>query len=357
MSTHVHEYSCTAIGAQNALIFIRNEMPDFSFVLPSYNGGAYFKECVRGIRAQTRPDWQLAVLDDCSSDDSLEWLASLNDARITAFPSKKRLGIERNWARALEIPLHPWMTIIAQDDLLDANYLDVMSELIEKNSDAGLLFAHFRFIDERGETQRVCRAMPERESAAQYITELFCDRRDTHAAGYMWPSQKYREVGGIPLYRGLLFADDALWIKLMQGSYKATAHAQCFGVRTHRDSASHAPDWRSWMAGMEEYLPFLESVAATDSDFARACERFAPHYFKRWCRNVYILAMMQATHRNRRVAVETFDEIASVLHRAAPQWEADFRASRSERGLRLREWINANPLARRLYQMRLNRRA
>ncbi len=328
-------------------------MTDFSFVLPSYNGGAYFKECVRGIRAQTRDDWQLAVLDDCSDDDSLRWLAALNDGRIVVYPSCGRLGIERNWARALEIPLHPWMTIIAQDDFLDPNYLEVMHGLIERNPDAGLLFAHFRFIDERGQTERACRPMPVRESAAQYITELFCDRRDTHAAGYMWRSQRYRDCGGIPLYKGLLFADDALWINLMQGSYKATSADNCFAVRTHRDSASHAPDWRWWMQGMEEYLPFLQNVAATDSDFARAYERFAPDYFARWCRNIYILAMMQATQKNCRVASNTFDEIAAVLERFEPQWARRFPLSRRARDLRLREFVNANPLARRLYRVRL----
>lgn len=328
-------------------------MPNFTFVLPSYNGGDYFKQCVRAIQAQTRSDWQLAVLDDCSNDDSLAWLASLNDHRITAYPSGNRLGIERNWARALEIPLNPWMTIIAQDDLLDSNYLDVMSELIEKYPDAGLLFAHFRFIDERGETQRLCRAMPERESAAEYITELFCDRRDTHAAGYMWPSQRYREKGGIPLWKGLLFSDDALWMELMQGSYKATSDAPCFSVRSHRDSASHAPPWRSWMQGMDDYLPFLQNLAAADAEFARAYEQFAPHYFGRWCRNIYILAMMQATQKNRRVEPRTFEEIASVLERHEPQWARRFRLARRERGLRLRELVNANPLTRRLYCVRL----
>lgn len=329
-------------------------MPTFSFVLPSYNGGEYFKECVRGIRAQARDDWELAVLDDCSDDDSLVWLAGLNDRRIVAYPSSERLGIERNWARALEIPLHSWMTIIAQDDLLDPNYLDVMHELTRKNPDAGLLFAHFRFIDETGKTEHVCRPMPFRESAAEYLTELFCDRRDTHAAGYMWPSQSYGDIGGIPLYKGLLFADDALWIKLMQGSYKATSTENCFAVRTHRDSASHAPQWRSWMQGMDEYLPFLQQQARGDAGFKRAYDAHAPGYFVRWCRSVYILAMMQATQQNQRVESATFDAIASVLKRHEPQWAARFYASRRARSLRLREWINANPLARRLYRSRLD---
>jgi hypothetical protein len=65
--------------------------------------------------------------------------------------------------------------------------------------------------------------MPERETAAEYLAALFSGERDTHAAGYLWPSQRYEDVGGIPLFKGLLFADDALWFKLMQGTYKAMA--------------------------------------------------------------------------------------------------------------------------------------
>jgi hypothetical protein len=46
------------------------------------------------------------------------------------------------------------MTIIAQDDLLDSNYLHVMDDLIARHPEAVLYYAHFRFIDEKGATER-----------------------------------------------------------------------------------------------------------------------------------------------------------------------------------------------------------
>jgi glycosyltransferase involved in cell wall biosynthesis len=70
----------------------------FTLFLPSYNGGEYLKECVRSVLAQSYRDFELVVLDDCSSDGSLQWLATIDDTPphslsfLAAFWHRKELG-------------------------------------------------------------------------------------------------------------------------------------------------------------------------------------------------------------------------------------------------------------------------
>ena len=66
-------------------------MAKYSIILPVRNGGHYVKICVDSILAQTYTDFNFIVLDNCSTDGTLEWLLSLNDSRIKVIPSQKSL--------------------------------------------------------------------------------------------------------------------------------------------------------------------------------------------------------------------------------------------------------------------------
>lgn len=324
----------------------------FTLIVPSYNGGDYLKECVASIRAQTYTHWTLAVLDDGSTDGSLAWLRGLDEPRLTLFPAPAHLGIVGNWTRALEIPKAEFMTIIGQDDRLDPGYLAVMDALARERPDAGLYHAHFRFINKRGKLIRPCRPMPARETAAQYLTALFTGRRDTYGTGYLMRSARYHAVGGIPPFGKLLFADDALWMALMQGTYKATAPQECFSCRLHPASASGGTGWQSWLAALPPYAAFLEGLAARDPDFAQAYAAHAPGYFDGWRRSLWTLALTQATRRGQRVEPDALQAITNVTKQLPPGLRLDGgQAFAAGAGMRARAWINRFALSRAAYNV------
>lgn len=328
----------------------------YTIFIPSYNGGTFLRECVASILGQTYDEFELIVLDDGSTDGSMEWLndEAQHDHRIRILASN-HLGIEDNWRRTLSVPKNEFMTILAQDDLLQKNYLHSMNDLIDSHPDATLYHAHFRYVDDKGSTLRFCRLLPERETTDQYMTELFNGRRDTHAAGYLWRSKDYDAVDGILPWPGLLFADDALWISLMRRGYKATSPKEGFVVRRHAASASASPPWQRWLASLQQYIPFLQETARYDEAFGRAYQECAPQYFLNWCLNIYKLALMQATQDNKSVAFdEVFMEICAALDKVEPEWTPNWKhVYRSSRGLRTREWVNAHAVTRALYNSSL----
>ena len=320
-------------------------LPDakFTLIIPSYNGADYLKQCLNSVWAQTYPHFTVAVLDDGSADGSLEWLCSLSDPRLTVYPAPEHLGIVNNWTRALKVPKAEFMTILGQDDLLDPNYLSVLDALTSAHPDAGLYHAHFRFMDAEGKVMRSCRPLPERETAGEYLTALFTGNRDTYGTGYLMRSAHYEAVGGILPFEKLLFADDALWMTLMEGSYKATASEECFSCRLHSASASGGTDWQSWLASMPPYAAFLHEFAARDTTFAAAWTASAPGYFENWGRLLYTLALTQATRRGKRVDSGARPAIAATLAQIAPDLPPTFDPSpkfAAGWGMRAREAIN-----------------
>lgn len=48
-----------------------NNMPKVSIVLPSYNGERYIRESIESVIKQTFTDWELIIVDDCSTDSTL----------------------------------------------------------------------------------------------------------------------------------------------------------------------------------------------------------------------------------------------------------------------------------------------
>src|SRR5215217_7461060 len=133
----------------------------YSIILPVHNGGGYVKECVNSILSQSFTEFNLHVLDNYSTDGTLEWISSIRDERVKIYPSEKFLTMEENWQRVTSIPKNEMMTLIGHDDLLDQNYLSVMNGLIERHPSASLYHAHFRYIGPKGQLIRHAKPMDE----------------------------------------------------------------------------------------------------------------------------------------------------------------------------------------------------
>src|SRR6266404_456256 len=263
----------------------------FLIVLPVRNGGEFLKACVASILQQVHEHFRLVVLENASTDDTPSWLRQLRDPRISVRESPTPLEIERNWARILELDLsEESLTIIGHDDLLDPGYLSQMSALIDAHPDAGLYQSHFRLIDKHGRRLRSCLPMLARETAESFLAARLRLRRDSHGTGYLFRASDYVRVGGIPQYKKLIFADDALWLSLMRGSYKATLAREMFSYRLHPGGTSHSPDWRSTFDALACYLDFLKSRGQSDRGVQSALQHGLADYMTFWFRWAYFSA-------------------------------------------------------------------
>src|ERR1044071_1297935 len=172
-------------------------MAKYSIILPVRNGGEYVKECVESILSQTITDFNLHILDNCSTDGTTEWAQLIKDDRIKVILAQKPLSIEESWARIVDIPKNEFITIIGHDDLLHPDYLSVMEQLINEHSGASLYQAHFRYIDETGRFKRHCRPMDKVQYAHEFLAHEFLNIMDSTGTGYMMRSEDYDSIGGI----------------------------------------------------------------------------------------------------------------------------------------------------------------
>ena len=93
-----------------------------SIIMPSYNTGRYIAESIRSILAQTYADWELLIVDDCSSDDTDEVVAQfLGDERIRYFKNERNSGAAVSRNRALREAKGRWIAFLDSDDLWAAD--------------------------------------------------------------------------------------------------------------------------------------------------------------------------------------------------------------------------------------------
>ncbi len=260
-------------------------MSKYSIILPVRNGGEYVKECIHSILSQTFTEFNLHVLDNNSTDGTLEWIQSLQDNRIIIHPSTTSLLIEENWGRILTIPKNEFITLIGHDDLLENNYLSVMDQMIKKHPQASLYQAHFRYIDSRGNTIRSCMPMDETQKASEFLAFLLCNIIDSMGSGYMMRAKAYDETGGIPPYPNLLFADFELWLNLTMRGYKATAFEECFAFRKHQSTTATSPDIK-FQEAFFQFIKYLLKLKSTNSSLAEVINRYAIIFLKFYCKGL-----------------------------------------------------------------------
>lgn len=112
-----------------------------SIVIPVYNKEKYVGKCIESILNQTYKDYELILVDDGSTDDSLNVLKQYHDKRVKVF-SKKNEGVSCTRNYGLKKTTMPYILFIDADDYLEPDMLEVFVSVIKKY-DADLITCGF----------------------------------------------------------------------------------------------------------------------------------------------------------------------------------------------------------------------
>ena len=244
-------------------------MPGFSIIIPFKTGKAYLRECLHSALLQTHEDFEIIILADITSnqDGALDAVMALKDARIRIEAATDNLNILENWGRIKDLPKKAYMTILGYDDVLSKDFLKIISSMIQEDPGASLYHTHFNYIDAAGNTIKPCLPLPERLSADAYLALSLEDKISVMATGYVFRSEDYDRLGGIPTnYPNLIYADLQLWIELARISYLKVSPQFAFSFRIHA-SVTKTSKNRIIMDALLVYLRYLKQVQKSNPIF------------------------------------------------------------------------------------------
>lgn len=130
-----------------------------SIVLPVYNGAEFLKDSIDSVISQTHQNWELLILDDCSTDETpniaLEYEAK--DQRIHYYRNEKNLKLPGNLNKGFGLAKGEYLTWSSDDNRYRPEALETMLRTL-KDQQVGLVFASYQVIDEHDQEIQVISA-------------------------------------------------------------------------------------------------------------------------------------------------------------------------------------------------------
>ena len=122
-----------------------------AIIMPSYNTQKFIEETLDSVLAQTYTNWELIIVDDCSTDNTDEIVSPfLSDSRIIYIQNEKNSGAAVSRNRALREAKGKWIAFLDSDDLWTPDKLEKQIAFMQSN---GYCFSYTNYseIDESSE--------------------------------------------------------------------------------------------------------------------------------------------------------------------------------------------------------------
>ena len=105
-----------------------------SIITPTYNCARFLPETINSVLQQTYTNWEMLIVDDCSTDNTEEIVRSFKDERIKYYRNEKNSGaaVSRNYA--LREAKGKWIAFLDSDDLWMPEKLERQIAFMEKNN-------------------------------------------------------------------------------------------------------------------------------------------------------------------------------------------------------------------------------
>ncbi|HEY8258005.1 MAG TPA: glycosyltransferase [Gemmatimonadales bacterium] len=172
-----------------------------SVVSTVYNGETYFDRAIPGILAQTFEDFEFVLVDDGSTDRSLEKLHELarQDSRVRVF-SPGRLGAAGAYNYGVSQARGEYVARQDFDDRSYPNRLRLQVDLLDAHPDVGMVGGYYILVDER-RNERYVRMPPTGHDAILAAMARYVPIAHTVAT---FRRQAWTEAGGYPVVNNLI---------------------------------------------------------------------------------------------------------------------------------------------------------
>ena len=185
-----------------------------SVIMPAYNAGRYIAQSIQSVLAQTYTDWELLIVDDCSSDNTPDIGSDFckKDNRIKYFRRDTPSGspaTPRN--EAIEHASGRYIAFLDSDDLWESTKLERQLPLFEKQ-DAAIVFSDYRKMSVDGAVHSKVVQAPKRVTYEKLLRSNFLGCLtvvyDTQKVGKMF----FKKIG---------HEDYLLWLNILKKGFAA----------------------------------------------------------------------------------------------------------------------------------------
>ena len=213
-----------------------------SICVPVYNHENYVVDCILSIIAQDYENIELIIINDGSTDGSLDkiyTLKNLCESRFKRFEliNRPNKGLGPTLNEALEKSVGKYFCSIASDDILLPHKTSILVDFLEKNKQSAGVFGGIKLIDENGE------AISEKKnfSRSYDFKDIILHRFFLPAPAQLLRLDMLKKVGGYDA--SFRIEDWSMWLKLTSSGYELNGvDSPVAYYRHHIDNTSTKKD-------------------------------------------------------------------------------------------------------------------
>lgn len=223
---------------------MKEKLPIVSVIMPAYNASEFIEEAISSVVSQTMTDWELYVIDDCSTDNTFQIARKLadSDSRIHILRNETNQGVAKTRNRGMELSGGKYVALLDGDDYWNDHMLEKMVDCAEKTR-ADIIYCSYELVDDN--KCKVCNdfIVPEETTFDESIIRsvITCSTvliTSNIAKKHRFPTDVYHE-------------DIALWFELLRDGKKARGIQDVLASYRQRENSRSAGKFRSacrrWM--------------------------------------------------------------------------------------------------------------
>jgi glycosyltransferase involved in cell wall biosynthesis len=147
-------------------------LPLFSVLIANYNNAHYIEEAIHSVFSQSYENWEIVIVDDASTDNSMEILSNYkNDSRIRIFSNDNNYGCGYTKRKCVELASGTIVGFLDPDDMLTNDAIESMIEIHKINPDCALAYSNFIFCDEFMKIERFSNFAKQIIENSSYLNE------------------------------------------------------------------------------------------------------------------------------------------------------------------------------------------
>ena len=184
-------------------------MEKVSIITPSYNCGRYIAETIESVLAQTHTNWEMIIVDDCSTDNTCDVVAKYAsaDARIIYHLLDENSGAAVARTKAMEMASGDFMAFLDSDDLWTPEKLETQLEFMHVNG-YNFTATAYRKMNEDGTEIHRTMTPPEKTDYNRLLLDC--------PVGNSTIMYNVKSMGKFSVPNILKRNDDALWLKMLK---------------------------------------------------------------------------------------------------------------------------------------------
>jgi GT2 family glycosyltransferase len=113
--------------------------PLVSIIVVNWNGKEYLEECLESLRAQIFPDFECILVDNGSTDGSVEWIQENFPGWVRILASDRNEGFSGGNNRGIRAASGKYIALLNNDARADSHWLAELVKIAEENPRAGML--------------------------------------------------------------------------------------------------------------------------------------------------------------------------------------------------------------------------